>query len=197
MLLIAAIVVMVAALALTACGGGGSSSSGDDEAAIEEVIENAATTSDPSKCTEFQTAAFNEQNQGASGKEALEACEEGAEESETVAKSVGVSNVKVDGETATAEARMAGSSMNGQAVEIELAKEGGTWKLNKFLGFAHYDGKAMGEALEEKLGEEEGISASLVKCMGQGVAGLSQSEAESLAFEKELKPIEEMVGTCQ
>ena len=47
-----------ALLTLTACGGGGPS----DEDKIAETIEKAATTSDPSTCTELETQRFVEQN---------------------------------------------------------------------------------------------------------------------------------------
>jgi hypothetical protein len=192
------LVLIAMALALTACGGG-SSSSGDsgDEAAIEEAIEKASTTTNPSKCTKYQTEAFNAQDQNASPKEATKVCEESAEEGETPAESINVSDVKVNGETATANAEIEGSALNGQAVEIELAKEGGDWKLNKFLGFAKYDGKGLAAAFEEEVGKQEGITPGLAKCLAEGIAKMSQPEAEALAFEGSTDGIEALVKTCQ
>jgi hypothetical protein len=189
--------VLIAALAPAACGGGSSSSGDSDEGAIEAAIETSATTTDPSKCTEAQTEAFNQAETSASGAEALKVCEEEAEADDTPAESVEISNIKVDGETATAEVAVGGGSLNGQGVEVELVEEEGDWKLNKFVSFTNYDGKALGEALEEKLGEEEGISPALAKCIAEGIAAMPQSEAESMAFDKNLEPIEELVGKCQ
>lgn len=186
--------VLIAALALAACGGGSSSS--DSEGAIEEAIETAATTTDPAKCSEVQTQKFNETETGTSGKEALKTCEEEAREDQTPAESVKVSNIEVDGETATAEVEVGGGALNGQGIELELVEEEGDWKLNKFVSFTNYDGKALSEALEERLGEEKGIDPGLAKCIAEGIATMPQAEAEAMAFEKDLEPIEEMVTNC-
>jgi hypothetical protein len=191
---------LIAALALAACGGGGSSSSGGgEESAIAEVVEKSATTTGASKCTELQTQKFNEQEKAVAGKEATEICEEEAAEHNAPAKSVDVSNVKVDGETATAEATITGSALNGQTVELELVKEGGDWKLNQFLKFAKFDAKALGESLEEELEEagEEEVSPELAKCIAGGVGKLSQKEAEAVAFEGDLEVIEGIAAGCQ
>jgi hypothetical protein len=197
-LLLLPFVLLIAALALSACGGGGSSSSGGgEEAAIEEAIEKSATTTDPSKCTEFQTQAFNEQEKASKGAEATEQCEESAEEGEEVAESVDVSEIEIEGETATAGAEVNGSALNGQGIELELVEEEGQWKLNKFLGFANYDGAALGEALETELGKQEGVSASLAKCVSEGVAEFSQEEAEAVAFEGNTKGLEELAKSCE
>jgi len=193
------LVLIASALALTACGGGGSSSSGGsgEEEAIAQVIEKSATTTDPSKCTELQTQAFNEQEKDVSGKEATEVCEEAAEGDETVAESVNVSDIKVEGEKATAVAKVEGTALNDQGVEIELVSEEGNWKLNKFLGFASYDGQALAEALETEFEKEEGISAALGKCVAEGVAKFSQAEAEEVAFEGETQGLEELAQSCE
>jgi hypothetical protein len=156
-------------VALTACGGGSSSSGGGEEAAIEEAIETSATSSDPSKCTEVQTEAFNETETGKSGKASLEACEEEAETESEPAESVSVSNISESGETATADVEVEGGSLSGQAVKVEV---------------------------EEKLGEEEGITPALAKCVSEGVAEMSQDEAEAMVFEKSSEGVEEIAGAC-
>jgi hypothetical protein len=189
---------LIAALALSACGGGSSSSGGSgDESAIEEAIETAATSTDPSKCTEVQTQKFNENETGISGKESLKVCEEEAKEDSSPAESVNVSNVNVDGETATAQVEIGGGTLNEQGIELELAKEEGNWKLNHFISFVNYDSKAFGEAIEEKLGEEEGVTPSLAKCIGEGISGMSQSDVEAFTFEKNTELIKEMVEGCE
>ena len=65
------------------------------------MIEKAATTKDPSSCTELQTLRFTEQNTAKSGKPAIKSCEESAKEEEQ-AKEAKVSNVAVNGDKATA-----------------------------------------------------------------------------------------------
>jgi hypothetical protein len=189
---------LAAALALSACGGGGSSSSGSsttaakspDETAIEKTIQSDATSTSPSKCTKYVTQEANEQQSGASGAEATEACE--AEAGEGPAESVAVSNIDVEGESATAEAAVKGSALNGQSLELELVKEGGDWKINQFLSFTKFDPKALGDSIEAELEETGEVAAPEVKCFAEGVSGMSQGEAEEIAFEGNLKPLEEL-----
>jgi predicted small secreted protein len=193
--LVLPLLLLAAALALAACGG--SSSGGGEEAKVEEAIEESAMSSEPSKCTEFQTAAFNESESGQKGAAATKACEEETEAKENTGESVTISNVKVDGESATAEVEVEGTGLNGQAVEVEAVEESGDWKINKFLGFTKFDPASLAEVLEEKLGEEEGVSPELAKCVSEGVAELSKSDAESMVFEKNLEPVEEIAQSCE
>jgi hypothetical protein len=198
-LLILPLILLTSALALTACGGGGSSSSaaGDEEAAIEETIETSATSTEPSKCTEFQTEEFNEQDQGVPAKEALSACKESAENDTSPAESVEVSNISIEDETATADAALTGSALNGQTVEVELAKEEGNWKLNQFLKFSKYDAAGLAEGVEQELEGAEGVSPSLAKCVAAGFAKASQGEAEELVFSGNSSGIEELAASCK
>jgi hypothetical protein len=194
-LLILPIALLAMAMALSACGGG-SSSSGGEEAAIEKTIETAATSSEPSKCSEVQTEAFNETETGKSGAASLEACEEEVEEESEPAESVNVSNISENGDTATAEVEVEGGSLAGQALEVEVSKEEGDWKLNKFLGFSKYDAAGIASVFEEKLAEEEGVSPALAKCVSEGVEKMSQEEAEAMVFEKSSEGIEELANAC-
>jgi len=195
-LLMLPIALIAMAMALTACGGGSSSSGGGEEAAIEEAIETSATSSDPSKCSEVQTEAFNEIETGATGEEALELCEEEVEAESEPAESVTVSNISENGDTATAEVEIDGGSLGGQAVEVEVAKEEGSWKLNEFLGFTKYDASGLGAALEEKLAEEGGATAAVAKCVTEGVEEMSQEEVEAMVFEKSSEGVEEIAEAC-
>jgi hypothetical protein len=183
----------LAALALTACGGGGSS----DEDKIAETIETAATTNDPSNCTELETLSFVEQNSQQKGKAAVKSCEEEAEAGEEEAEGANVSNVSVDGSNATAEAEFEGGSLGSQSLEVELVEEGGTWKLDQIAGFANYDGKALGEAFEKQFEEEPGeLSPEQAKCISGKVAGLSQAEAEEVFFGGSPEKIIELAQSC-
>ena len=64
-------------------------------------------------------------------------------------------------------------------------------------GFTNFDAAALGEALEEEFRKQEGVDPKLAKCVSEGVAGISQSDAESMVFEKNLKPIEEIAESCK
>ncbi len=194
-LLVLPLALLLAALGLAACGGSSSSSSSGDEASIEAAIEESATSTDPSICTEFQTEALNKREHPEGN--ALSECEEATEEGGGAAESVDISKVEVNGEAATADVAITGGALNGQSVEVELAKEGGDWKLNEFAAFTKYDGSALAEFLEGKLAEEEGISPELAKCVSAGVTGMSQQEAEAMVFEKNLEPLEEAAQECE
>jgi hypothetical protein len=192
--LVLPLALLVAALALAACGGG-SSSSGGEESAIETAIEESATSEDPKICSEFQTEAFNK-SEYAEGN-ALKQCEEATESGASVAESVDISSVKVDGESATAEVEVNGSGLDGQVLEVGLVEEEGDWKMNELLGFTKFDGPAFAETLEAKLAEEEGVGPELAKCVSESVGTLSQEEAEMIVFEKNLEPLEEAAGGCE
>ncbi len=198
-LLLLPLVLIASALALAACGGGGSSSGGGDEAetAIAEAIEKSAMSTSPSKCTEFQTEAFNEQDQSVEGPEALKACEESVEGNESPAEKVDVSNINVEGESATAEAAVTGSALNGQTVELEVVEEEGTWKLNKFLSFTKFDGKALTEGLEEQFELEGEVEPKLAQCVSEAVGNASQAQVEEMTFEGKTEVVEEIAEGCE
>jgi hypothetical protein len=196
-LLLLPLVLIASALALAACGGGGSSSGGEAETAIAEVIEQSATSLSPTKCTKYQTQAFNEQDTGAKGKEAVKACEENVEGSESPAEKVDVSNIKVEGETATADAAVTGSALNGQTVNMELVEEGGTWKLNKFNSFTKFDGKALAEGLLAEFEREGEVEPKLAECVSEAVGNAPQAQVEELAFEGKIEVIEEIAKGCE
>ncbi|HKZ13617.1 MAG TPA: hypothetical protein VJL81_07220 [Solirubrobacterales bacterium] len=189
---------LASALALTACGGGSSSSSGgsDDETAIEEAIETAATSSDPSKCTEVQTAYFNETETGKTGEAALKVCEEEAEDGGEQAESVTVSNIEVEGTGAAAIVAIEGSPLNGQTIAVAMEKEEGDWKLDGFMGFIKYDPAGIASAIEGRLKEEGGANAELAPCVAEGVEEMSEEEAEAMVFEKESQGLEEIAASC-
>lgn len=192
-LLLVPCLVVLAAVALSACGGGGSS----DEGKIEETIETAATSSNPKNCTTLQTQRFDEQNSQTQGAGAVKACEEEAKEGENTAESVAVSNLSVNGDSATAEVAFTGGGFDGQAVEVSLAKEGGDWKLDEVLNFTEYDAQKFAEAFEAAAKEEKSLSSSMTSCIAEAFGNASQQEAEELAFSGSEKPIEELVGNCQ
>jgi hypothetical protein len=183
---------VLAALTLTACGGGGS-----DEDKIVETIETAATTTDPSNCTELQTQRFNEQNNQVQGQAATKACEEQAEAGEEQAEGANVSNVSVNDDKATAEVEFEGGSLGSQTLEVALVQEDGDWKLDQVEGFAKYDGKSLGEEFEAEFKENpEGVSAEQAKCIAGKIAALSKPDAEELFFGGSSEPIIQLAESC-
>jgi hypothetical protein len=191
-LLVPLALLALAALAVTACGGGGSSA--EDE--VTEVIEQAATTKDPSSCTELQTLRFTEQNTGEKGKAAIKSCEESAKEEEQ-AEEAKVSNVSVIGEKATAEAEFIGGSLGSQTLAIALVEEGGDWKLDQIEGFANYNGKALEETFLKRFEESpEGLTKKQYTCIAEGIGKASTAEAEAMFLSGASTKIEELAKSC-
>ena len=144
------------------------------------MIEKAATTNDPSNCTELQTLRFTEQNTSESGKAAIKSCEESAKEEEQAEKA-NVSNVSVNGEKATAEVEFIGGSLGSQTLAVALVEEDGDWKLDQIEGFAHYDGKALEESFLKRFEEDsEGLSKQQYTCIVEGIGKASAAEAEAM-----------------
>ena len=191
-LLVPLALLALAALAVTACGGGGSSA--EDE--VTEVIEQAATTKDPSNCTELQTLRFTEQNTGEKGKAAIKSCEESAKEEEQ-AEEAKVSNVSVNGEKATAEAEFIGGSLGSQTLAVALVEEDGDWKLDQIEGFANYNGKALEETFLKRFEESpEGLSKQQYTCIAEGIGKASTAEAEAMFLSGSSTKIEELAKGC-
>ncbi len=138
---------MVSALAAAALAlgpaGCGDDTGNEDEDQIVAVIERVATSGDPAVCTEAQTQRFTETavGEGITGEQAIKSCEKNADHG--VADSVVVTNVEVDGSSATANAAITGSTFNGQTLSLALVKDGNAWKIDEFSSFTVFDREAM------------------------------------------------------
>ena len=182
---------IVAALALIACG-----SSESDEDKIVNVIETSAVSTDPASCEEFSTQAFMEQSTSASGKEAVEKCEEDAEETNGDPKEVTVDEVEVEGSGATADVAFVGGNLGGQAVTVALVEEEGDWKLDRIESFVKFDkGKLLG-ALTEGFEESE-VEAPLAECIVEALEESSDEELEELVLSGGEEGFVELAEECQ
>ena len=109
---------------LAACGGGDS-----DEETINDLIERAVIDSDAELCSENFTQAFVEETTGEKGDDAVAECEKQAGNVTTENTDLEVSDVEVDGDTATATATYKADGEEG-SVDFEFGKEDGTWKFS-------------------------------------------------------------------
>jgi hypothetical protein len=171
----------LAALALGACGGGSDSNS-QDEDDITAAITRAATSGDPAACTDSQTAKFNEQTSGGGG-DPVKNCEEDA--ANTAADSVDVSNIEVDGDSATAEISGTGSILDGQTLNVALIKEGDQWKLDELQGFTDFDRDAFIEAFSSELDSEGDVPAEASSCLKQQFQNASDEELQNVLLTPE------------
>jgi hypothetical protein len=153
-------ITIVASVALAACGSSGNS---DDEDQITDAITRAATSGDPAACTEDQTQRFTEQTSGGGSGDAVKSCEKDAADS--ASSSVEVSNIKVDGDTATAEAKLTGGFVDGQTVDVNLVKDGDQWKLDQLTGFANFDREAFLKSVLAEVTKDPSATAQALACL--------------------------------
>lgn len=184
---------LVLALGLAACGGGGES----DEDKVVETIETAATSTDPSACTEMVTLAFNEQTQSEEGKAATKSCEEEAEEGSNNPDSVDVTEVEIDGSNATADAAFTGGGFDGQTLGIALVEEDGDWKLDQVTGFVEFDKAKLVAALAKGFEEGESIEPELASCIVQAFEAADEEEFEELILSGSSQGIVEIAEACE
>ena len=163
--------------ALAACGGDNNGSSADEDQ-ITAAITRAATSGDPAACTEAQTVKFDEQtNEPAKGQAAVRQCEKTAKD--TAAEKVEITDIQVDGDTATAKAKATGSIFDGQTLDIALVKENGQWKLDEFKGFEDFNRDAMINAFKTQLSSQGG-SPQAVNCVIQQFQAASDQDIEAM-----------------
>jgi hypothetical protein len=160
-------------VSLTACGGDDDGDSSADEQEIIDAITASATSGDPAACTEVQTQRFTEQTSGgdAGGEAAVQQCEQDA--ADAPADEVDVSNVEVDGDSATADAAITGAFLDGQTIEVALVKEGDQWKLDELVGFVEFDRDAFVSGFEEGITSDQEVPPQAAEC------ALEQLEAQS------------------
>lgn len=180
------------ALGLAACGGSDES----DEDKIVDVIETSVTSTDPADCEKFATQAFLEQTELSEGKEALESCEESAKDTEDDPDSVEVTEVEVDGSSATADAAFTGGSFDGQALSVALVEEDGDWKLDEITGFSKLDKEQLATSFEEAFEEEEDFDPQVASCFGETLRELPDPEVEEVVIGGSVDPVIAIVEGC-
>jgi ABC-type oligopeptide transport system substrate-binding subunit len=151
----------LATLGLAACGSSNSNSADEDQ--ITAAITAAAASGDPSACTKYQTQRFVEQTNSGTGQAAVRSCEKDAANS--VAKSVDVTDISVNGDTASAKVHVTGSIFDGQTLNVKLIKQNGVWKLDQFVSFENFNKDAMVAAFPATLQQEGNVPAQAVDCL--------------------------------
>lgn len=180
-------------LGASACGG-----SASEEDKIVEVVETSATSTDPADCTALATQAFLEQAESREGEAAVSHCEKNNEEDEDAPDSVEVSDVEIDGSTATANAEfVGGDSITGQTFDVALVEEDGEWKMDEIRGFVNFDQEGLAVLFEEAVVEDVGAKLRpIARCVGDGIRDLSPSEAEDLVIGGSEQRLEGIFARC-
>jgi hypothetical protein len=192
---VSAAVALFAVLALAACGSSSDNGSSADQAQIKQALTAAATSGDPAACTKYQTLKFTEQTSGpAKGQAAIRACEKDAKS--TAAKSLDITDVSVNGDSATAVAKATGSIFDGQTLKVALVKENGQWKLDEFQGFENFDKNAIINAVTA-LGNQQGESAQANNCVKQQFEQASEQTIQSAFVGNDQQAQQQLFGPCQ
>jgi hypothetical protein len=187
------VLIIASSFAFVACGSSGNS----DEDQIVEAIETSATSGDPANCTKLATLAFVEQSESEEGQAAVKQCEKNANDPSTIADSVAVTKVEVDGSDATADVAFKGSGLDGQTVAVALIKDGDQWKLDRINGFVKLDQAKLAEVFATKFAESSNeISPGLASCIVEAIEEASQAEVEELLLSGSSEPIEELAESC-
>lgn len=197
---VTAILLAASALALAACGGGGESGEDGDRVEITEAIVDSWTTSFPADCDHLHTQAYLEQSTKRQGEAALEECESlTLLEAGNLAESVAVSAIAIDGNSASAEAAIEGSSFDGQTVEITLAQEEGRWKLDQILRFVELNEAKLVAGLGAELVElsRSELEGDYARCVVEQLEGLSGGALEELILGSSLQPLLDLVSACE
>lgn len=189
---------LVCGFAFAACG----SSSGDDsdaEAAIEKTIVTLAKTDDPADCRRLATARFHEVTGKSNYETALSICEEAAIDPLVEdAEKVTVSEIEVEGDSATAVAAYVGSGLDGQVVRLGMVERDGRWKQDELLGFVRFDAEKMVTELgrEILLMAKTPREAESASCVVRRLGEISEGDLEELLLDDDPTPLLELGQSC-
>lgn len=180
-------------LPLGACGDDDSASQ-QDEDDVTAAIERSVTSGDPKACVDAQTQQFTEQTTGDKGGKAVEQCKEDAEDS---ADKVEVSNLEIDGDSASADVAITGSFFGGQEIAVNLVKDNDTWKLDRIEGFVDgFDQQAFNESFKKEIAKRKGVPPGAADCVEKNVAKLSDEQINELFIESNNQIQNQVFETC-
>jgi hypothetical protein len=186
-------------LTLAACGGDddddGGGDGSDDQAQITATIEAAATGTDPEKCTMVMTQRFVEQTNFSTGEEAVTQCEEDAG-NDPAAESVDVTNIEVDGESATAEAAATGGGLNGQTIAVSLVKQGDQWKLDHLDDFVEFDAGAFADSVAESASAGGETPQQTVDCIRNRIQSSDPEQVKAAYLSGNAGQLLGLFGAC-
>jgi len=167
-------------LLLAACGESG------ERQALEEMIHASMVETGPESCLKFSTLRMLESTTDREGEAAITACEESSLDSfPEQPKGADVSQVDVDGDSATALLAFKGSFLDGQRLRYAFVERGGRWRYDQMLGFVDLDAAR----LILRMGREGLLQADTpqeaedISCWIGQMERMSDEELEELLFE--------------
>ncbi|MDQ3725539.1 MAG: hypothetical protein M3335_06590 [Actinomycetota bacterium] len=196
--------VLVLSMTFAACGGG--DEAGDRqaeaeerkaEAAVEKAIRKEFEGHDPAACTAMETTAKQDRIHRFLPR-ALKYCE-GGEVEEIYLRSARIEDVRLKGNSATAEVVPSGNKFDGQTVRVSLSQgQSGRWEFDRVLGFKGFDRLAMVRAFRDSL---TGISWTTPErvfgnCLVNQFKLESAAEVKKLMMEPAASPFDSAVEVC-
>jgi hypothetical protein len=169
--LICVLAVLAASLALASCGGGN-----DDEGHITDVIQTSVKSTDPADCTKLATQNFVNQTEFSTGEQAIKECQDDAADTSDDPDSVEVTDVKVDGDNATANVAFTGGSFGGSTLAVALVKDGDQWKLDKITDIVNLDVATFKQSFADRLAASGDVPAQVKTCITQAIQNASEDQ---------------------
>jgi hypothetical protein len=130
------------------------------------------------------------------GAEAVEKCEENADDGQKAGDSVEVDAIEVDGDTATAEVAISGGNFDGQTLAVSLAKEDDQWKLDSLDEFLVFDKEAFVAGITESIESEEATPAGLAECVSTELTAAADEEVQAAFLSGDQEQLFGLIGTC-
>ena len=184
---------LLAALALpvglAACGDDDDGGGGDEEA-VTEAIQTASTSTDPADCTNLLTANFLEQVG-----QTVEECEADAADDSDDPDSVEVSEVIVDGDTATADAAFSGGDIDGSTIAMTLVNEDDQWKIDSFDEVVEFNADSVRAGILEQIAADPDLTPEQVACVQGAIEGAADDELEPILL-GDSSALEDLVSDC-
>lgn len=186
---------VAAPLVLGACGSDDNGGS-EDEDQITDVITTSVTSTDPADCTKLQTQQFLEQSNFSTGQEAVTDCEDDAADTADDPDSVEVSDVEVDGDTATANVAFSGGGFDGSTVTVALVKDGDQWQLNEITDIPELNADAFKQAFADRIPSEESIPPQIATCITDQINQASEEQIKQTLLGGTEDDLLALFGTC-
>lgn len=188
---------LLSALLLAACGTEGDENDPQAEAAIRKEIRSSLEHQLPAVCPAMETTTRDQQIDQFLPR-ALRYCE-GGDVDEIHVRSMRITDIDVDGETATAEVAPLGGRFDRQTVTVSLSQDAnGAWRFDEVVAYKNLDPLALVRSFGDGL---TGVAWTTPErefgnCLFSQLKGEPSLALEALVFDPENSPFDSAVDEC-
>jgi hypothetical protein len=169
----------VAIAVLASCEGSSGENVGDKEA-LEEMVVASTFDLGPETCLKYSTLHYLETTTHREGDAAIESCEESSVKAlANPPTDVKVSDIEVEGDSATALVAYEGSVLGGQELRTGFVERDGRWKYHEMLGFVDFDSQKLITEMGRQ-GMMEAESPQEIQLIACVIGLMEELSAESL-----------------